>query len=95
MLPVPEYETSPTGKVNDFLNQVGVQSPINLPKKKKGKQLVIQEEYKELLVQGSYLGTSKGLNFLLGIDIIYMKSSDQVGKKKKLCQEFFFLNRNL
>ena len=56
---------------------------------------MIQEEYKELLVQGSYLGTSKGLNFLLGIDIIYMKSSDQVGKKKKLCQEFFFLNRNL
>lgn len=74
MLPVLKYETSPTGKVNDFLNQVGVQAFLNLPKKKK-KQLVIQEEYKELLFQGSYLGTSKGLNFFLGIDIIYMKSS--------------------
>ena len=37
MLPIPKYETSPTGKVNDFLNQVGVQTPLNLPKKKKKK----------------------------------------------------------
>lgn len=52
MLPIPKYETSPTGKVNDFLNQVGVQTPLNLPKKKKKKQLVIQEEYKSFFSRG-------------------------------------------
>ena len=48
-----------------------------------------QGEYTELLFQGSYLGTSKGLNFFLGVDVIYMKPCGEQ-KEKFVSGVFFF-----